>query len=545
MTTFEKIEASPGREASEVEICDEIQNEDISSSNFSKADSHEKSQDNPSENPFKKASERSSKIHDKYEKKQAPVPLQREPALPQPFPFEALGSFELVARCLHEVIQAPDAVCGQSVLAAMSLAVQPHANVFIDGREHPLSLFFLTVAVSGDRKSAVDAIVLKPFRDYEKMLAGIHKKETIEFNQEHDLWKKRREILFRVDKKQIDAKAIKGGLKDLGEAPMEPLEPFMIIHEPTFPGLLKLYSKGQPSIGLFSDEGGRMFGGHGMKDENLLSTICGLSSLWDGSPLSQIRKEDPNLLLYGKRLAMHLMIQETVFAKVLKNEQMVGQGMLARCLVAVPQTTAGSRPYKEVDISKDIAIQKWHRRVSDILDTTKPLRVNARNELDPRQLPLDPAAKREWIRFHDEVDVLLKPDGRYRPIARFANKAAEQALRLAGVLSLFEDLKSSVIGLEAIRKSICLMQFYLAESLRIYESGFRDESLEKADALLKWMKKQAAKDGHGKVFDLRDIIRNGPPCTRPREQALKSLRILHDHGHCKPNPKDEREWELL
>lgn len=87
-----------------------------------------------------------------------PLPLTRELDPATPFPVQALGVIgAAVVEQMHAVIQAPPALIGQSVLAAMNQVAQPFANVIIDGRVSPLSEFFLTLGESGERKSAVDA----------------------------------------------------------------------------------------------------------------------------------------------------------------------------------------------------------------------------------------------------------------------------------------------------------------------------------------------------------------------------------------------------
>jgi len=73
------------------------------------------------------------------------------------------------ARALHEVVKAPMALCCQSVLAAASLAAQAHFDVQLPwGQRKPLSLFLLTVGESGERKSAVDDVVLGAAKAHEK-----------------------------------------------------------------------------------------------------------------------------------------------------------------------------------------------------------------------------------------------------------------------------------------------------------------------------------------------------------------------------------------
>ena len=126
------------------------------------------------------------------------------------------------------------------------------------------------------------------------------------------------------------------------QPPSPPLRPLVLAEEPTYEGIVKYFSAdGQPSIGLFSDEGGRFFGGHAMNRDNLLKTLAGLSSLWDGKEISWMRAGDGDMLLYGRRLSLHLMMQEVVLSQLISNPIFDLQGFLPRCLIAFPQSMAG------------------------------------------------------------------------------------------------------------------------------------------------------------------------------------------------------------
>lgn len=294
-----------------------------------------------------------------------PLPLQRETSPAKLFPFEALGSvLGGAAKRLHLIVKAPDSICGQSVLAAASFLTQPYADIYIDGRKHPISLFNLTAAESGDRKSAIDNIVLKPVREYEAMLAKTYLDEKRAYKNQLEIWKREREQIF----KQGSPEQFEENLNRLGNEPLSPLAPFLLLEEPSYEGLVKLFAIGQPSLGLFSDEGGRMFGGYAMGEKHLLKTAGGLSSLWDGKHINRIRGGDENLLLYGRRFSMHLMLQEVVLHSVLKNKLLVGQGLLARCLIVAPETNAGNRKYNPVDISHEPIINKFHESAHNLLD---------------------------------------------------------------------------------------------------------------------------------------------------------------------------------
>jgi hypothetical protein len=65
------------------------------------------------------------------------------------------------ARAIAENVQVPLAMAANSVLATASLAAQAHADVFMPRvGPRPLSLFVLTVAGSGDRKTSADSVAL-------------------------------------------------------------------------------------------------------------------------------------------------------------------------------------------------------------------------------------------------------------------------------------------------------------------------------------------------------------------------------------------------
>ncbi len=98
-------------------------------------------------------------------------PLQREAPPGSTYPVKELGDIlGGAAIAMQEAIQCPISICGNSLLAAAALAVQPHADVVLDGRVIPLSMLALTSSASGERKSAVDAQALKPHRAYERRL---------------------------------------------------------------------------------------------------------------------------------------------------------------------------------------------------------------------------------------------------------------------------------------------------------------------------------------------------------------------------------------
>ncbi|HEV7736673.1 MAG TPA: DUF3987 domain-containing protein, partial [Chlamydiales bacterium] len=456
-----------------------------------------------------------------------PLPLYRLDAAPRPFPMHALGPIlEPAAETMHRIIQAPDSVCAQSVLAAMSLVTQPHANILIDGREIPLSEFYLTVAESGDRKSAVDKVALKMVSTWQESLRNQYLIDSYKASILQEVWEARK-------KEWLKAPPPQGSCFE-EPLPTHPLRPLILIDEPTYEGIVTYFSaNGQPNIGLFSDEGGRFFGGHGMKKDDRLKTIAGLSSLWDGKVISRMRSGDGEMLLYGKRLSLHLMIQEFTLSQIMNDPIFDAQGFLPRCLISFPESMAGGRIYVAANLDKEPSIQHFYNAINRLLDRPYPVNPlpELQNELQPRNLFLSVEAKKLWIAFHDKNETEIGKGKPYYSIRRFASKAPEHVLRLSGSLTLLENPCRTEIGIEYIQRGILLMDYYLSERLRIHGFASLNPELVCAFSLLKWLWKQ----GHDRV-GLSTIYQLSPASLglRTAENSRSIMSILSSHGWAIP-----------
>jgi hypothetical protein len=101
-----------------------------------------------------------------------PLPLAGPIDKARPYPMASLGPvLGGAARSIAEKCQCAPALAGQSVLAVASLAAQRLADIRLPfGQTRPLSLFLVTIAASGDRKTTADNEALVPVRMHEKAL---------------------------------------------------------------------------------------------------------------------------------------------------------------------------------------------------------------------------------------------------------------------------------------------------------------------------------------------------------------------------------------
>lgn len=455
----------------------------------------------------------------------APEALRRPVPPPEPYPVAELGPIlQPAAESLRRVIQAPDAVCGASVLAAASLAAQALADIEIDGRTIPLSLWMLTVAESGERKSAVDAEAMRAARDYEKELAKGYELDLRTHAADVAEWEARCADARKQAGKRHGV-GLADALKAIGPAPLAPLIPRLIVGDFTAEGLAKLLAAGLPSVGAFTDEAALVFGGHGMSKEAVARTAATLCKLWDNGTLDRVRSLDGATKLYGRRLALHLLAQPVIAERALSDDVLAGQGFLARCLLAWPESTAGTRPYRAESLRDDAALARMAYRLGELHRQPLPLAEGERQELRPRALHLDATAKAVWVQLHDAVEAGMRPGGQFATAKPWASKTPEQALRIAGVLTLLESTAAQEIDAGTMERAAELALWHLHEAVRLAGTAELSPEVRDAEALLKW-----CHDTGRTLLYSTDALHKGPARIRERETFARAMGELERAG---------------
>ncbi|MBM0206884.1 DUF3987 domain-containing protein [Micromonospora sp. STR1s_5] len=451
-------------------------------------------------------------------------PLPLFPPLPpaEPYPVDCLGPLAPAAAAIARKVQVAAAIAAHSVLAAASLAVQGHADTVLPfGQSRPLSLFLASVAGSGDRKTSADTEAAWPIKRHEKHLTERYVEAIKDWRINQAAWAAQKRSVENKANLSLDERRQK--LRDLGDEPQRPLNPFLTTDDLTVEGLTKHWPESHASLGVFAGEGGTFTGGHGMSNDNRLKTAAMLSKLWDGAPVKRLRAGEGATLLNGRRLSLHVMVQPDAAAEFLADPTLKDQGLLARILVCDPDSLAGQRLYREPDARDVQAIKAFSARILAILET--PLPLATRNELDPRQLKMSTDAANVWRRFHDHVERQQGEDADFRAIRDLASKAAEHAGRLAGVLTLYNDVKAQEVGLVAMENAIGLVNFYLLEATRLQGARRTDPELLRAQRLLDWLASE-----EGDAIPFRHILQFGPGECRTKSKLETTLAILTGHG---------------
>lgn len=464
-----------------------------------------------------------------------PEPLRRELPPAAPFPVEALGpTLAGAVEAICSTVQCPQPVAAASVLMAGSLATQGLADVEIDGRIIPLSLYLLTIAESGERKSGSDRWALKPVDDHAKA----RRKDHAERVRDHEFdVKAHAQRMADAEREAVKGAAgnIAEALRRAGQAPKAPREPGRRVADATVEGLFRTLYADCQSQALASDEGGIVFSGHSMKAESKARAIGTLSKLWDGDPVDRIRSDGGKQTLYGRRLCAHLMIQPVIAETVLSDDLLTGQGILARMLVSWPESAVSTRPYVSRATVDDPRMVRYITRIGELLALPMPTDPeDPEDGLQPRALPLSDAAKRLWIDHHDHVEFGQAADGPYAEVRAWASKNAEQALRLAGVLTMVEDHEAVEVSAEVMRQACELARWFLAEAVRLVGTCRTPRRIRDAEALLKWIH-----DRHLTAVHAQQLQNKGPRAVGRDKAAMDAaIGALVEHGWLKPLPEN-------
>jgi hypothetical protein len=445
----------------------------------------------------------------------------QEPLKPEPFPFSSLPvNTSLYAQELADKNMVSDAIVGSSILAICSLTVQENTKIKTGhGGSHPLSLYILSVAESGEGKTTIESRLKTPVDEKER-------EDYKTYRQEFDIASHRLKQ-WEEEKKKIPADEIREFFKK-NPKPKLPPDPKIIMSDVTIEGMLKQFNRGKDSLGLFTSEGVKVFGGYSMRDGKEMHTIGTLSSLWDGEPIERTRGADnEGMKIFDKHLTSNILIQNQPFSKIWSNELFQAQGILARFLICQPTPKAGSR-IRGLDALVFEHADDFNNRVKQLLEKD--------SEEELRELKLSPDAHRLNIEYYNEVELESGIGGRYQDIRPFASKTAEQARRIAGVITLFEGSSSSEIDEGAMKKGITLARWYLNEALRISNEDILDAQEENQNKILGLLKQKGN-------MTFRDVCRHFPNKKNRKKSFIEPLiEKLKNLGKITQN--DKKEWML-
>ncbi|WP_158934123.1 YfjI family protein [Burkholderia sp. S171] len=424
------------------------------------------------------------------------------------FPWQSLPETirgAVIEICRNDWVAVPIAV--QAVLSAVSLACQDliWVNRGIEKNERTVcSLYMLTVADTGSRKSKADSVVTSSVETYDRIRRAEYarQKELNEYELKERL-RKRSELekasgtlrrkshtLAISGKKDADqlARIAQDKLEEVEQELTELRQQDFAYREPRLRRVL--YSKipirqleqnlaeNWPSAGLFSDEAAGILNARGESD------MSSLDKLWEGKAIDVVgRTARESYFVEDPRLTISLMVQPIVFDRFLerKGELAKGIGFMSRILLSRPDTPYGKRKISGFDPRLTDWIKIFNERILALLaHAHSDIALRDQNR---KTLCFAPAAQQAWENDFNEMEAATADGGLLVHEREFVNRYSEHVARLAALFHFFEngklrgsdgkgdgdsDSSELVIPEPTVTSAMRVVEWYLSEFGRVF-----------------------------------------------------------------------------
>jgi replicative DNA helicase len=440
-------------------------------------------------------------------------------------------------------------ITGSSVLGA--LAAASRIRVVSEDWQEPGNLFLAIGAPPGSRKSYVHQTVIEPLLAVEKELADAARPSVargqaawdIKSKQAHNAvqaaarepaaskldedgkplpdgppagaWWDSPEIKALVTEHQGDwrkAKALKLAM-ELAETP-RPALPKLVVDDITPEALASTLAEQGGRVALLSAEGGIfdiMAGRYNGGIPNIEVFLKGHA----GDMLKVDRKGRESEYLAHPALTVSLMVQPSVLQAIGEIGPFRGRGLLARFLYCIPVSNIGTRDTDPATLPPSV-IESYTTKLGDLARSMHSLET-------PRQLTLNPAARKALIEFTTEIEPLLA--GSLAHVADWASKLAGATMRISGLLHVAAGYPTHTITQPTMLGAIKLGRFYLAHALGAFDLMGDDQITVLASVVLTALIKR----GITTEFSRRDLDRRYVQ-KRDRKEMDEALKMLVSMG---------------
>lgn len=447
-----------------------------------------------------------------------------------------------IIRYVQQVTQAPADLIASSLLGVMASSCQDLFDVSPKaGLRIPMSLYQVVLAESGERKSTVDKMLMKPIRDLEGLLETQYQEDKQRYNIAMRLWQSEQKALEKAFEREV----VKGGAKTeseqrlaecLGRQPIAPLRKRLLVSDATRAAVKQALGKGWPSLVLLSDEAGSILNGELLHDTPLLN------SLWSAQPIEVDRATGDTYRIEDARFGAMLMVQPGLFKEYVNRQgrHARASGFFARTLLCQPTSTIGARLHGPQQVLPPPVSGKhlewFHARVLERLNQSFQRREK---DVVRTSLTLSPEAAAKWHAEYNRIELMCGQTGSLREYRDYASKQLEHVARIAGVLEAFVT-GNKIVSDHTMYAAIQLANYYLDSFIHLISDDALPEEMEDELELEKWLHKDHC------LFNAQSIPKNyirqyGPNRLRNSQRLTRTLERLQMKGKVQVY-KIKRTW---
>ena len=458
---------------------------------------------------------------------------------PDIFPIGALP--KNLAEVIYEVqrkVQAPIGLIASSMLSSMAIACQGAFNVRAPtGETIPTSLFVVTIAESGERKTGTDKIFTQAIREFEEQQKKQYADQLKTYLREKYIWDLQREDLDKsmryAIKNNEDLSSLRDKFDDLtNKEPLPPRQLRLLYSNATRGALLKNLSENWPAGTIQSSEGLSVL------ESRTFQSLGPFNELWDGDTYINIdRLGSESYELKNARLSISLMMQLQPFSDFLskKDYLAINSGLLSRFLLSMPTSMQGSRveQKRSPQDNSPNALNQFKEKMNHWLQKSAERITNSQAY---ENLEFSPEAENNYIAFRAKIERLINPDGELHGHNALASKLGNNLARISALIHAFDATKEA-IDVNTLNAACLILQWYTTQHLKFIKTVKNEPSDEDmGNVLLQWLERHNYPMGY--QFHVRHIYQKATSSIRGKEKAQRAIANLESRGLIYHNKND-------
>lgn len=351
--------------------------------------------------------------------------------------------------------QSPKEMCILPLLSTLATCVQGKCRVkqHYTDYTHELTLYTLTVAPSGNRKSPALNYFTRALMDYQTRYNDIHELERKQRATERTfLENKRKAALSGRNANMETAKEMDRQLAEL--PPLESLS--LYVTDITPEALAQAMSEHSDKMAILDAEGGVLKTVAGMYNGGA-TNIDLLLKAFDGEPVEIRRKTSGSITLKRPLLSIGLLTQPDKFQEFIDNREFMGKGFIHRFLFSFCRQNIR---YSDTapDIPKSTK-EKYYSMVNRLLYMPASDTV----------ITHDKESQQLFHGLHEYIQDQKQQGGIFEYMPSYAEKQLANALKIAAILHLCEHEPTEPISGKTALAAMNTMMWLFNQAIQAFD----------------------------------------------------------------------------
>ena len=433
------------------------------------------------------------------------------------------------AQAVAQETETPIELASGMLFVVLAACVQGRIKIIVKpGYSEPLAFWTFTPMPPATRKSQVLKRITQPLTDWERK----QRADAEPFIQARRIERENTQARIKALRarygkaKQDELAGISDEIRELSEN-MEPelVPPQIWAQDCTPENAGQIMAQSGERLTILAAEGGILDNLGGRYNSGIANLDLFLQG-YSGDSVKVNRTTRDDIYLNNPALSMGLMPQPDVMRGIAEKQEFKGRGFNGRPLYFMPKSNLGSRTLNSRPIPENIKAD--YSRIIEKLLEIQP-KEYPDGTTGPHALSLSPEAFNEWKDFYMEVEHGLADGGQFEHCRDWAGKTPGRAARLAGLLHCATNPVEPwayPVSKQTMEQALDITFVSISHALAVFKLMGSDPAIEKADRVLKWIKRRKKPEFTKKqVFDaLRGTFKRTAMLNEP-------LDVLSDRNY--------------